>query len=728
MGPSEAGRDLYAMSKLDLQRELRGAWQRLTAAEEALERSRRMLDETQQLAKLGSWERDVRTGRRCWSTEMFRIHGLEPDAGVLPKAVTDRLTHPDDMPAYSDWLEKIKRYPGLESEVTIRVLVSGEERTHRARGMMLLDDQGQPVRAIGTVQDVTDEVRAHQAEALLAQVVRSASDAIYTVGPDLLIKSWNPAAERLYGYPESEAVGRTVDMLIPAGIPPERLSARAKLLARVLSGEVPDPFEDRHTRSDRAEVDVIVACTPLWDIHGNVVGLIASTRDVTGRRRAEERVSHLASHDPVTDLVNRHRFQEEISAESAWSEQEGHQVAVLVLNLDNFKHVNESYGRDFGDQLVLSLTNLFRHCLSEGDVLARLGGAAFGVLQAPSDAAHASRLAEELLESVRNHAMIVDGCEVTVSTSIGITIFDGRDTNATELLRDLDRAMFENKERGRDRVTVYSDADRIDARQKMRSHGEHIIRDALRKDQLELFAQPIVNLTTGVTSQLEVLLRMRRDGGLVSPAEFLPVAERFGLMHLVDFWVISHAMAVAARYPDLTFNINLSGATIDDERLGSVVAQELRISEADPRRIVFELTETAAIRDMGRAREMAQQLASLGCKFAIDDFGAGFGSFYYLKHFPAHYVKIDGEFVKDPGSRMNQLMIESTVAMAKELGKETIAEFVADAATFEQVRTLGVDHGQGYHFAKPFPIEQLQGMPRQLLDRTQPQEELSPTE
>jgi diguanylate cyclase (GGDEF)-like protein len=498
----------------------------------------------------------------------------------------------------------------------------------------------------------------------------------------------------------------------------------------VLRGETPAPFEDRHTRSDGTVVDVIVACTPLLDIHSKVVGLIASTRDITDRRRAEERVSHLASHDPLTDLYNRHRFQEELSAASAHAEKEGHQLAVLIVDLYDFKHVNESYGRDVGDEFVSALAIIFRHRLGEGDVLARLGGAEFGVLQARSDGACASRLAEELLESVRNHAMIVDGCEVHVGASIGITTFDGRGSSAAELLLDLDRAMYENSERGHDRVTIYSDADRVNVRKRMRSAGEHVIRDALRYDHFELFAQPIVNLTTGTTSQVEVLLRMRRNDELVSPAEFLPVAERSGLMHLVDFWVIAHALEVAARYPDLTFNLNLSGATIDDERLGSVVAQELRTSGAQPGRIVFELTETAAIRDLGRAREMAQQLVDLGCKFAIDDFGAGFSSFYYLKHFPADYVKIDGEFMKDPGSRINQLVIESTVGMARELGTETIAEYVVDEATLDRVRSLGVDYGQGYHFAKPYPIEQLQNAPRRLLelDRSQDLESSSPAQ
>jgi EAL domain-containing protein (putative c-di-GMP-specific phosphodiesterase class I) len=218
-------------------------------------------------------------------------------------------------------------------------------------------------------------------------------------------------------------------------------------------------------------------------------------------------------------------------------------------------------------------------------------------------------------------------------------------------------------------------------------------------------------------SHCEVLLRMRGpDGELVSPGAFLPTAERLGIIRSIDFWVIEHAFAEAARYPDLTFELNLSGGTIDDAGLESFISSQLQSHAVDPSRIVFELTETAAVSNLARARELAHRLSDIGCEFAIDDFGAGFSTFYYLKHFPAKYVKIDGEFMNEPQSRMDELVIESIVRIGREVGKLTIAEYVADRAAMERARALGVDYGQGYFFAKPFPVRHLSGMPRKFLD------------
>jgi EAL domain-containing protein (putative c-di-GMP-specific phosphodiesterase class I) len=245
--------------------------------------------------------------------------------------------------------------------------------------------------------------------------------------------------------------------------------------------------------------------------------------------------------------------------------------------------------------------------------------------------------------------------------------------------------------------------------------GARLIRDALEQDRFVLHVQPIVNLHTGLTTQYEVLLRIAGDDCLVMPCQFVPAAERLGLIKLVDRRVIDRSFELSAEHPDLTFDINLSGATIDDEGLADYIVERLLFHGADPHRIVFELTETVAVSNIAKARDLAQRLIDFGCGFAIDDFGAGFSSFYYLKHIPAHYVKIDGGFLCAAHSRSDCRVIETINRTAHDLGKETIAEYVCDAERLRLVESLGVDYGQGFHFSKPFPAAELAGYSRQLL-------------
>jgi EAL domain-containing protein (putative c-di-GMP-specific phosphodiesterase class I) len=205
---------------------------------------------------------------------------------------------------------------------------------------------------------------------------------------------------------------------------------------------------------------------------------------------------------------------------------------------------------------------------------------------------------------------------------------------------------------------------------------------------------------------------MRRDGELIYPGDFLPAAARLGLTREIDHWVIDHALELAAVHPELTFFVNLSGQTIDDDGLDLFIAERAAAHACDPGGVVFELTETAAVGNISRARELARKLAQLGCRFAIDDFGAGFSTFYYLKHFPADFIKIDGEFISGPRSPTDDLVIESIVRIAANLGKRTIAEFVADEETMERMRELGVDLAQGYYFSRPFPTSELASLER----------------
>lgn len=682
-----------------------------------VERLRRTLETTQRLAHLGTWEYDITTEAIYWSDEMFRLYGYAPNE-IVPTAqhAIDR-THPDDRASYALWYQEMATHPGEERDLDIRVVLSdGTVRPLRQRAMLVLGNGGQPTRLVGAAQDWTAEERARQSEALLGQVVTSVTDAIYSIDRELRLLSWNPGAERLFGYTAEEIIGESMEILYPdlhGRAWQESVTRRERLFA----GETDfEEYETIRRHKDGHLLEIAFRTSPLRDRTGTVIGAVGSGRDISERRRVEAQLAHYANHDLITGLFNRRRFEQELASACLRAEREAHAGAVLTLDLDNFRYVNETHGHNTGDELVAGLAGTLRRRLGSDDVLARFGGDEFAVLLAPCNEQRARSLADELLRAVREHVLEIDDKPVRISASIGVVTFAGSAASAEELLADVDRAMYQSKEAGRDRVTVITPSERSWVRQQLNHSSEHMIHSALDRDQFELYVQPIVDLRDGRMTHCEVLLRLNNDGTVISPGQFLPAAERLGLIHLIDRWVIDRAFALASQYDDLVFELNLSGLTIDDEQLAGYIANRLSVHGTDPSRIVFEITETAAVGNIAKARELAHQVSKLGCTFAIDDFGTGFSTFYYLKHFPADYVKIDGEFLADGHSRMDDLVIESIVRIGRDLGKRTIAEYVSDESRLDRVRRLGVDYGQGFYLSEPFPGHLLRDCSRQLLD------------
>jgi len=314
-------------------------------------------------------------------------------------------------------------------------------------------------------------------------------------------------------------------------------------------------------------------------------------------------------------------------------------------------------------------------------------------------------VAQDLLEQVRAYTPQVEGQPIRMTASIGVTAIDHGTSSPGDLLADADRAMYDAKESGRDRITVLDADDRADGATAGRG-WEHRIRTALDEDLFELHCQPILELDSGEVTQCELLLRMRGEEGLIPPNAFLGDAERLGLIHAIDQWVVTQAIELLTRQPDVSLEVNLSGRSTGDEQLLRLIKGELEQSGVAPNRLILEITETAAIASIDQARRFAEALRELGCRFALDDFGAGFGSFYYLKHIPVDFLKIDGDFVRSPRSRADDLVVESIVHMARGLGKQTIAEFVEDEGTLEALRAQGVDYAQGFHIGRPTPVEE----------------------
>jgi diguanylate cyclase (GGDEF)-like protein/PAS domain S-box-containing protein len=581
-----------------------------------------------------------------------------------------------------------------------RILVSSRQALQR-------DVHGHPIAVIELNSDITEQRRVEGSHRRLAAMVEHSEDAILGMTCAGSITEWNRGAERLYGYSAAEAVGRDVWMLTP----PELIANEREMLARVFRGEALEQYETVRLRSDGGRVYVSLTVSPVRARDHAVVAASSIARDITERKRFEGQLQHLADHDHLTGLFNRRRFDEELKREIARAHRYRTSGSVLAIDIDHFKYVNDSLGHPAGDALIAVVAETFRARLRETDVIARIGGDEFAVILPGVDEDGALLVAAELLSALRRESRAELPRTVRhITASIGVAAFAQIDLTSEEVLVEADIAMYDAKEAGRDRVSVYSSAEGREGRMKARLTWADRIRRALEEDGFVLHAQPILSLTGDLASRHELLLRMVGESGeLIPPGVFLYIAERMDLIQEIDRWVLRQASRLLAREQraghNVVLEVNVSAKSIGDPNLPDTIAQELEAAGADGSGLCLEITETAAIVNIERAKRFAARVAELGCEVALDDFGAGFASFYYLKHLPFDYLKIDGEFIQGIcDSRTDQLVVKSLVEIAHGLGKRTIAEFVADGETLELLRGYRIDYVQGFYVADSKPL------------------------
>lgn len=664
-----------------------------------------LLIRAEEVSGTGSFERDLRSGKAEYSPGLCRIYGLPADETVTREQLIE-LVHPEDRALIE---ESIANAIAARGPFTFEIRITrpdGQNRIIRTNGSVIFDDVG-PTGLVGTIRDVTDEVEARAARELLSRVVESSDDAILTKTADGTITSWNRGAERLYQYTAEEAIGKPIGIIEP----PELASEQEDILRRVFSGESLERLETERVRKDGRRLPVSLTISPIRDAADRIISAAVMARDVTERRLYEERLRYLADHDQLTGLFNRRRFEEELKREFARSGRYQTSGAVMSVDLDHFKGINDSAGHAAGDAVLLAVTRAMTQRFRSTDVLARVGGDEFAVLLADVDEAEARTAADDLLGALRSCRPLFGGKALKVHASIGVAMFAPDDATADETQIFADLAMYAAKNSGGDRVTVFSAEDGRQARSLVRQPWSERIRDALDYDRFVLHLQPILDLSTGQISHGELLLRMRdANNKLITPASFLPTAERAGLIHEVDRWVVRRGISILAQSTGSAVSdgvgINLSGASVTgDQHLLEVIAHQLKRTGVDPGRLIFEVTETAAIANMPEAMSFARDLTRLGCDLALDDFGIGFSSFYYLKHLPVRYIKLDGEFIQNlPCSRVDEHVVRAVVDVARSMKIKTVAESVADDATINVLRKHRVDYAQGYHIGKPVPI------------------------
>ena len=547
--------------------------------------------------------------------------------------------------------------------------------------------------------------------------LRSIGDAVITTDASGIVDFINPVAERLTGWTSPEAIGQPIDVVFqilneddrtPLESPVTRCIAHGAMVAlsssAILFGRGGKEYSIRNS------------VAPIWAAEHSLAGAVLVFSDMSERRQMEREAVHLAAHDSLTGLVNRREFESRLQRALDTAHREDTTHALAYLDLDQFKVINDTKGHSVGDEMLRQLSARLSALTRKRDTFARLGGDEFGLLMEHCSLEQAQRTTQNLLESVREFRFTWEGQPFRVGASLGLVAVDSSSRSTGELLRRADAACYGAKEQGRNRLHIYKEDDSRLAERQGEMQWVSRIERALEDDQFRLYYQPIVALRepTSDLTRCELLLRLEDESGdILPPGAFLPAAERYGLAVAIDRWVVRHALTWIAAHPDIAeqlshIALNLSGHSLADSSMADYIEGEFEMTKVKPEKICFEVTETAAIANLGTAAKLFDRAKQIGCKFALDDFGVGFSSFEYLKLLPVDYLKIDGAFVKDiVDDPIDFAMVKSINELGHATGKRTVAEFVESDAIAEKLRGLGVDYAQGYAIARPMPLETL---------------------
>ncbi|MBI3525990.1 MAG: EAL domain-containing protein [Betaproteobacteria bacterium] len=560
--------------------------------------------------------------------------------------------------------------------------------------------------------------------------LQSIGDAVITTDIEGRVEFLNPVAETLTGWSNAEASGQPLQQVF-------------KIISEITRLPVENPVEKallqngvvglaNHTvliRRDGHEVHIEDSAAPIRERDNRIIGVVLVFHDVGEKRKLAHQLSYQAKHDALTGLINRSEFERELEylLDSAASLQREH--ALLYLDLDQFKVVNDTCGHSAGDELLRQLTARIQAKMRESDTFARLGGDEFGVLLENCPLDQAERLANVLLDEVGAFHFTWLDMSFAVGVSIGLVAITASSGDSASVLSAADTACYAAKDKGRNRVQVYSPGDIEMAERHGEMHWVARIAKAFEDDRFRLYYQPIIVAGKNVQGRqhatpgdphseerpglqhFEILLRMLdEENNLVPPGSFIPAAERYNLMVEIDRWVVGNVFnwLLARNQRSIFCAINLSGQSVNDDRFLAFLIDQIKASGVTPQQICFEITETAAISNLAKASNFIKTIKSLGCSFSLDDFGSGMSSFAYLKNLPVDYLKIDGSFVRDMiNDPIDHAMVESINNIGHVMGIETIAEFVETQAILEKLRTIGVDYAQGYGIAKPGPLEDM---------------------
>jgi diguanylate cyclase (GGDEF)-like protein/PAS domain S-box-containing protein len=568
---------------------------------------------------------------------------------------------------------------------------------------------------------VTRHVRrveyALQLENELAQVtLHSIGDGVITTDAQGRVEYLNPVAEQYTGWTTAEARGRPVTEVYR--VIDERSGQPLEVLERP-----PEPASEdvgavsvRLVARNGHECPIRYSHAPIRNREGRALGMIVVFHDISQIRAMAQQLLWQASHDALTGLVNRREFERRLAELIETARGELREHALMFMDLDNFKAVNDTCGHSAGDELLRQLTSVMLARMRGSDTLARLGGDEFGALLEACPPDQALRIAHAMRETVREFRFVWEDKTFSVGVSIGLVLITAESGDSNRVLSLADACCYEAKNKGRDRVQVYHPQEGEATGKQGELQVVSQINQAFELGRFRLYRQRIVPLAAGSAQQpnYEVLVRMiDKSGALIPPPGFMPAAERYNLLTSIERWVISSLIeylhtqwtsgAIARDVVDRAYySVNLSGVSINDKSLPEFLRNLLTRYQLPPGLLCFEITETTAISNLNTAAELMHELKSMGCRFALDDFGTGMSSFAYLKYLPVDVLKIAGMFITDMKTdAMDYAIVDAINRISHILGMQTVAEEVEDAETLAKLTALKIDYAQGYFIAEP---------------------------
>ncbi|HAI60112.1 MAG TPA: GGDEF domain-containing protein [Xanthomonadaceae bacterium] len=665
------------------------------------------------------WELDVRSGVLS-RTGIQRLAGPGAPNDIPLSRWREEAIHPDDLEPLR---RRVERHvegdsEGFESEHRIRH-DDGEWRWVRARGKVVeRDAAGRPLKIAGTTRDIHAHRRAERETRVALEVFRSMSEAVAVIDLDFRFVAVNPAFTRITGYTGSDVIGRGTDLLDSTQHSAEFYQRVRGLVVR--SGHWGGEMWQQ--RKDGGEFLGWIELSEVRDNNGLRTLFVAVVNDVTQKKRAEQELRYLANYDTLTGLPNRTLLSERLSRAIIRARRQESRVAVLYIDLDHFKDINDSLGHAAGDRLLKAAAARLQAAVGPTDTVARLGGDEFTIIVEDLDSiATAERLARELIAAFASPLEVDERHTATITPSIGISLYPDHALVPTDLLKFADTAMYAAKADGRNTFEIYDDA--MDAEARRRAAILAALRRALAQDELRLVFQPRLSLRSGGIVGVEALLRWRSaELGEIGPAEFIPLAEESGLILPIGEWVLHQACRTLRQWQDagladLSCSVNVSVLQLLRAPLAQQVAAAIAVCGLAPDRLELELTESMVMKNAEETRAVLDQLREVGVRIAIDDFGTGYSSLVYLKRLPIDTLKIDKAFIGDLTDDPDDKAITATIiTMAHSLGLQVVAEGVETSEQLVYLRDQGCDEVQGYWLSRPLETDHALGFLRQRLD------------
>jgi diguanylate cyclase (GGDEF)-like protein/PAS domain S-box-containing protein len=696
------------------------------AADATLLHTRRRLEAALDLAGLATWEMDLATGEHHWSSQMFSIFGLDPAHGPPDTAAQGSLLHPDDYDTFKE-LGQVCRTTRTPVQAIIRGrLPDGTQRYLWTQMDVATDAMGTLTGLWGTTQDITDREEAAQTLAASEQHFRVAFDnapigmSMISLAPESAGRYLRANAEfcSMLGYSAEEIVGHTVGDLTSL----EDVEKDAARFAQLTNGEaVSIAFDKKFRRKNGHTLFAWVTSSDAYGPTGEPLYLISQAVDMTTRRQQQAELERLALTDTLTGLANRTLLTDRLDQALARLQRVDGSCALLLLDIDRFKLVNDSLGHQIGDALLVEVASRIETASRADATVARLGGDEFVVLvEGLKDPDHVHHIAARLLETLRRPYIVDDAADsLVVTVSIGISIATTADRSHGDLFREADLALYRAKDSGRDQYALFDSAlrSRVDARM----DAENLLRRSLAEGLVTPFFQPLVDLTSGRIRSVEGLARIALpDGRIVAPAEFVDVAEETGLIVELDARMFELGMRQFAQWstePDLglrSISTNVSARSLEDSTFVDRMRRAMTWYGVDGSSIRMEITERSLLAPSPVVVESLRRVAELGIMVGLDDFGTGYSALAYLQRFDLTFLKIDRSFVSQLGNRRDDAVVAAVIDLAHALELVVVAEGVETVEQLAALRSMGCDRAQGFLIGRPLPPKELEALVRTL--------------